>query len=90
MNWPSLLREFREPVQESLSNFEDRVKFWEDVLDSEIPELVYSGQLEQGRDKLAARLTGKTAIDSIGEVYLVGAGPGDPGSTHSSGPEANA
>ncbi|MAC71157.1 MAG: siroheme synthase, partial [Gammaproteobacteria bacterium] len=74
----TLLREFREPVQESLTNFEDRVKFWEDVLDSEIPELVYSGQLEQGRDKLAARLTSKTAIDAIGEVYLVGAGPGDP------------
>ena len=74
----TLLREFRDPVQESLSNFEDRVKFWEGVLDSEIPELVYSGQLEQGRDKLAARLTNKTAIDSTGEVYLVGAGPGDP------------
>lgn len=73
-----LLREFRDPVQESISHFEERVKFWEGVLESEIPELVYSGQLERGREELAVRLAEKSASESIGEVYLVGAGPGDP------------
>ena len=74
----SLLREFRGRVQEKLGEFDDRVKFWEGVMDSEIPELVYSGQLELGKNKLAERLAQGSGVSSLGEVYLVGAGPGDP------------
>lgn len=73
-----LLGAFRAKVKKGIVNFSDRIRFWEDVLDSEIPELVYNGQDEEATALLEARLQ-KPATDSrAGEVYLVGAGPGDP------------
>lgn len=69
---------FRELVKQKLDTVTKRRFFWEDVLEGDIAELVMQGSNSKAEamfnEKLAA-LDGKT---SKGEVYLVGAGPGDP------------
>ncbi len=53
--------------------------FWERLLESPVAEQVMSGQddiAEQGFDHALAAAA--TSTDAIGEVYLIGAGPGDP------------
>ncbi len=74
----SLLREYRQAAKEQINNFDMRVRFWEMVLESDIPELVYSGRLDQARIRIASLMEGSSATLPRGEVYLVGAGPGDP------------
>jgi len=73
-----LLGSFRGRVKNELGDFAERVRFWEGVLDSEIPELVYSGQDDEARSALDNWLTNSKSDRLSGEVYLVGAGPGDP------------
>ncbi|MCI5106129.1 MAG: siroheme synthase CysG [Pseudomonadales bacterium] len=88
-NLASLLGSKRKTVKQSISSFDERIRFWEAVLDSRIPELVYAGQDEKAEDNFKKLLTqwlepgsdGKASAGSKasrGEVYLVGAGPGDP------------
>lgn len=73
-----LLGSCRPLVKESLSAFNDRLRFWESALESEVPELVYSGQETLAREKLEQQLLEVRQRPPGGEVYLVGAGPGDP------------
>ena len=72
-----LLGSFRARVKQQFPKFSQRIRFWEDALESNIPELVYSGQLDLAEQALESRLGGG-GEDKLGEVYLVGAGPGDP------------
>ena len=73
-----LLGSFRGRVKNEIADFSERIRFWENVLDSEIPELVYNGQDDQARSALDNWLTNPRSDRVGGEVYLVGAGPGDP------------
>ncbi len=73
-----LLREYRQTAKENIDSFDARVRFWESVLDSDCPELVYSGRLEQARTRIQTLLEDSSGKLPQGEVYLVGAGPGDP------------
>ena len=73
-----LLGSYRGRVKAGIEDFSGRLRFWESVLDSEIPELVYSGQDDKAREALDARLAEPICERVTGEVYLVGAGPGDP------------
>lgn len=73
-----LLGSYRGRVKDSIASFADRVRFWETVLDSEIPELVYSGQMDRAEAALLEHLEAPAGDAGRGEVYLVGAGPGDP------------
>jgi uroporphyrin-III C-methyltransferase/precorrin-2 dehydrogenase/sirohydrochlorin ferrochelatase len=73
-----LLREYRQTAKEKIASFDVRVRFWESVLDSDCPELVYSGQIEKARIRIQALLEESSIKLPQGEVYLVGAGPGDP------------
>lgn len=72
-----LLREHRTVVQDHIPRFDARIRFWESVLASEIPELVYSGNIAEAEERLQRRLEAREEGHG-GEVYLVGAGPGDP------------
>ena len=74
----TLLASFRERVKHSIKEFDQRVRFWEQALDSEIPELVYSAHDAEAAELLQLRLTQSDTVSTQGEVYLVGAGPGDP------------
>ena len=73
-----LLGSFRGRVKDEINEFSERIRFWENVLDSEIPELVYNGQDNEARSALDNWLTNPRKDRVGGEVYLVGAGPGDP------------
>ena len=73
-----LLDSFRGRVKNEIDDFSARIRFWENVLDSEIPELVYNGEDDEARTALDNWLTNPQNDRVGGEVYLVGAGPGDP------------
>jgi len=57
---------------------EGRRSFWERVLQGPIAELVLTGRVGQAEVELEAQLEGAHATQALGEVYLVGAGPGNP------------
>lgn len=68
---------FRDAVKERFADGEMRRRFWESVLNGEVAEQVLAGNESQAQAVLESRLQ-QGACDSHGEVYLVGAGPGDP------------
>ena len=75
----ALVESFRERVKAAFPNVEQRRYFWETILEGTVAELVFSGHDTEARNML------ETAIDQasaepqlVGEVFLVGAGPGDP------------
>jgi len=74
-----LVESFRQRVQQRFSRVEQRRQFWENALQGEVAELLFAGRDELARQQLEEALAG--AEDNphpVGEVYLVGAGPGDP------------
>ena len=74
-----LVAEFRETVKQRFQHPEARRRFWEDVLQGPIAERMLSGQEDAAREALVKRLeTAAGGSKPLGEVYLVGGGPGDP------------
>ncbi|MDH4274834.1 MAG: SAM-dependent methyltransferase, partial [Gammaproteobacteria bacterium] len=74
-----LVREFRKTVQQKFSTTNERRRFWERVLQGPIAEMMFSGQEKAARAALEQTIASSTHTASAqGEVYLVGAGPGDP------------
>ncbi len=74
-----LVESYRGRVKQKFSEGEQRRNFWEQILQGPVAEMVFAG-----RDDAAQKLL-EQAIDNAsyqpefsGEVYLVGAGPGDP------------
>lgn len=75
----ALVEGYREQVKAAFSSVEQRRIFWEDVLEGPVAELVFAGKDEEARQRLTQALAqASTKTSSNGEVYLVGAGPGDP------------
>jgi len=75
----ALIGQFRSLVKEKIPDRKDRRRFWENVLDGPIAEMFYAGQEKKTLKLLEEQLGNeKPSIDSRGEVYLVGGGPGDP------------
>ena len=69
----------RQPVRLVLDNDESKVRlFWESLLETEIAESVLKGQLGVADSLFTDFLSAYQSQRLIGEVYLVGAGPGDP------------
>ncbi len=69
---------YRDAVKARFETTEQRKKFWENALRGPFAELVYAGQLDEARHLLDKLLELGDGESPIGEVYLVGAGPGDP------------
>lgn len=70
---------FREHAKKRFPRVEQRRRFWEGIFEGPIAEMVYSGQEAAARHALLDVLNrGGTGSPSPGEVYLVGAGPGNP------------
>lgn len=72
-----LAKRFRERVKQLFPDVQQRRVFWEDVFQGQIAESVFAGKLGEGERLLEAKIAG-AAPRALGEVYLVGAGPGDP------------
>ncbi len=74
-----LAREFREQVKKRFKQSAARRRFWEHVLDGPIAEMTFAGRADAARQALRDELSkGPDSVPLTGEVYLVGAGPGDP------------
>ena len=72
---------YREKIKESIPNGTRRRRFWETMIDGPVAEHLFSGQLEQAESLMDSLLDEAIADGDkppIGEVYLVGTGPGDP------------
>ena len=72
-----LVAGFRDDVKRRFARGADRRMFWEKVLQGPIAEMMFGGREGAARTALRQALNndGKPAV---GEVYLVGGGPGDP------------
>jgi len=73
-----ITEEYREKVKQHFPKQEQRKAFWENALKGTFAELVYAGQDASARLLLDDLLIKGHDESPLGEVYLVGAGPGDP------------
>jgi len=74
-----LVASFRTKVKQRFSSIEQRRQFWENMLQGEVAELLFAGRDESARTVLEKALQDSSdEPHPVGEVYLVGAGPGDP------------
>jgi len=74
-----LVDDYRQSVKARFSNPAQRRYFWENVLQGRVAELLFAGQEDKARAALEQAIDDTDAsFESAGEVYLVGAGPGDP------------
>lgn len=69
--------EFRELAKQTFSSINARRHFWESHLEGRFAELVYAGREQAARDYLTKAFA-ESQDTPVGEVYLVGSGPGDP------------
>ncbi|GLU41255.1 siroheme synthase CysG [Pseudomonas sp. NBRC 100443] len=72
-----LASRFREAVKQRLPDLQQRRQFWEEVFQGPVAERMLAGQPAEAERLLADKLENGQA-EARGEVYLVGAGPGDP------------
>ncbi len=68
---------FRDQVKAKFSNIEDRRYFWERVFSGIVAEKVFSGKVDEAQLDMQKQLDDSSDTE-VGEVYLVGGGPGDP------------
>lgn len=77
-----LVDKYRSQVKGLLPDLEQRKGFWEKVLSSPLSEHLLGHQYKQAEQRLESLLTqlkeNPEQVIYQGEVYLVGAGPGDP------------
>ncbi|WP_226686701.1 siroheme synthase CysG [Stutzerimonas stutzeri] len=72
-----LAKQFRAQVKAKFANVQQRRVFWEETFQGPIAEQALAGCSAEAERLLAEKLAG-AAPRALGEVYLVGAGPGDP------------
>ena len=73
-----LCNRFRQRVKQTFANPADRRIFWERALEGGVAERVFSGHDTEADQLMEKALTESKLSQPMGEVYLVGAGPGDP------------
>jgi len=74
-----LIGKFRKHVRQRYPKMRERRRFWEHILQGPVAEMMYAGQDKAALNALEKTLEEEVPVfDKAGEVYLVGAGPGDP------------
>lgn len=74
-----LVEHYRDAVKQAFPRVEERRKFWESILEGPVSEHVFAGRNDDARELLVKLIEEANADPQYtGEVYLVGAGPGDP------------
>lgn len=74
-----LVGTFRDQVKRKFNSISERRMFWEEVLQGPVAELVFAGKKSQAETLLREQLKDHSHVkEPVGEVYLVGGGPGDP------------
>ena len=76
------MRQCRDQLKQKLPTERDRRQFWETIVNGPVAEKFLSGRTEQGQHALSAAIENSAdsnqSSNMTGEVWLVGAGPGDP------------
>jgi len=73
-----LVGRLRDKVKARFNSVNERRVFWEKVLNGQVAERVFAGQDAEAEALLLAQIEAGNPDSQVGEVYLVGAGPGDP------------
>jgi uroporphyrin-III C-methyltransferase / precorrin-2 dehydrogenase / sirohydrochlorin ferrochelatase len=73
-----LCARYRDAVKARFADERDRRRFWDRVLVGGVADRVFSGHLEEADAVMSRELAESHPHGGMGEVYLVGAGPGDP------------
>ncbi len=73
-----LLGEYRYQVKQKYTSLTYRMRFWESIVNGPVAEMMMSGQKAKAEELLLQQLEQGLDSNRGGEVYLVGAGPGDP------------
>ncbi len=75
----ALVESYRDKVKAAFPSVEKRRIFWEHILEGSVAELVFTGHDKEAGIALQKAVDGAAEIPDVpGEVFLVGAGPGDP------------
>lgn len=74
----SFVGEHRAEVKKTLPDINQRSIFWHTVLQGSIAEAFLAGKKQEATALLRVALASPTTFMAVGEVYLIGAGPGDP------------
>lgn len=75
----TLMGRFRDQVKARYEDVNQRRGFWENILSGPVAEYVFAGKDKDAEQLLSLQLADPNAPQPHkGEVYLVGAGPGDP------------
>ena len=74
----TLLEEFRQKAKERFGTSDNTRRFWEDILEGQVADLLIAGKDKAARETLEKAINDASPPHAQGEVYLVGAGPGDP------------
>jgi uroporphyrin-III C-methyltransferase/precorrin-2 dehydrogenase/sirohydrochlorin ferrochelatase len=69
---------YRDSVKELFSDPTDRRRFWDAILQGGVAERVFSGHMGEADIAMQKALNEADPNPGMGEVYLVGGGPGDP------------
>jgi uroporphyrin-III C-methyltransferase/precorrin-2 dehydrogenase/sirohydrochlorin ferrochelatase len=70
--------DWRDTVKKRLTTHAARLHFWQDILDGETGSHVLAGRLDHAERTLQEKLSTTGERCTIGEAWIVGAGPGDP------------
>lgn len=70
--------EARDAVRHRFPRVGDRRRFWDDFLAGPVPALLASNRDDEAQAALTTSLDRASDRDNRGQVFLVGAGPGDP------------
>jgi uroporphyrin-III C-methyltransferase / precorrin-2 dehydrogenase / sirohydrochlorin ferrochelatase len=74
-----LVESFRDKVKAAFPDVGSRRHFWEKILEGTVAELVFTGHESEAEQMLDKAIDEQSETPDIpGEVFLVGAGPGDP------------
>jgi uroporphyrin-III C-methyltransferase/precorrin-2 dehydrogenase/sirohydrochlorin ferrochelatase len=78
--YAQLLARYRAQTKTRFSSIDERRLFWEDVLEGPIAEQALAGNIDKAEKMLQSHIDAYFAGErnDVGEVYVVGAGPGDP------------
>ncbi|VAX06525.1 Precorrin-2 oxidase @ Sirohydrochlorin ferrochelatase activity of CysG / Uroporphyrinogen-III methyltransferase [hydrothermal vent metagenome] len=73
-----LVENFRDRVKQRFSSSNEIRLFWEGILEGPVADKLVAGKDSEARELLEQAVETGEAPDMQGEVFLVGAGPGDP------------
>ncbi|PIE16740.1 MAG: uroporphyrinogen-III C-methyltransferase [Rhodobacterales bacterium] len=69
---------FRTEVRSTIKGSRNRRRFWEHMIDGPVGDSFLSNDVQRAETQLTQALANPDSLRQQGEVFLVGAGPGDP------------